>query len=1692
MAQKVDELQLQIISDASAAIESLEALARSLESASTSAKSFVNSANSLKALANGLTKIAGVNFNSAINGLTRLSKIDLSNLKDKKINISLAVSGADQAERLKYATQDAEKNVLKSASKISKAFGQRYNVDSEGISEMTVQVKELISALSSQNGSAANSAIENIFGIIATKGRLSLAELQGVKREFQKEYDELKSIIVGTDGLSGTEIESLFGKGFGANLKKSATGIDANWEEIISSNKQGLESIGHSAETVGDQVQALADRLDYLRTMLAPREITDDNILNGMGEEVQQLMESINSTLNENISKNMRESANKIPLDLDIDQRRFEEQIQRAINKATDGRTYTAKPIQIKIDEQGLKQNIEHAFSLIDITKLPEYASNFERMSQAISQMNQSSANSGNINGFVNALRRLVSTDITKFDPTAFEKIVDLTKDLASFGGVDKTLNRFISSLARLANAGDNARKTAYGLDALVPRLRSAAKSFIDLGSIDSSLSQFISSLARLATAGSKVKDTATNLDDLTKAVLRFLRAMRNAPQISDNLAMTIQGLGNLAAAGQKTAKALDDVGASGANGGSNIFSGAFGNAAKSATSSLKGILDISLRLGGQGASALGKFMQRIGLLPGAANSIDRTALSFGNLLRAILPFYGIRGIFDWAKESVTVGSSLVEIENVIDTAFGDLKKGYKDISGYTYDWAKTTIDNFGVSELAAKQYAGRLMSMFNSSGFDLTEGMRNSAAKMSTDLIERAGDIASFYDMSVDDAMTKIQAGLAGMNRPLRSIGINMSVANLQAFALSKGINTSWKEMDQATQMALRYEYILNASQYAMGDFARTSQTYANQIRLLQLNFQSLSSVIGQGLISAIAPAISWLNALIRRLITAANVFRSFMFTLFGKAIGASKGVANDMAGYLDDSADAIGDLGSGAGGAADGLGSAGKAAKELKKQLTVLPFDELNQLAKDTDSASSGGSGGSGGGGGAGGLGDLDTSSLLPDFESELDDSPVVQAINRWAARIREAFQKKQWANLGRIVAEGINAGFQYIYDVLDWNKLKPKVVDGFIIPFQKTINSMMHWIDWPLIGRTFARGLNDVTYTLRAWITGFNWREYGGYFAEGMNGFLDEWDAEEFGRLIADKFKMAWDIFGGWVGKFDFKEFGGKLKELIKGGIDELDPWQMGKDFAGFFNGLADVIIGFLEDGSVKSDVAHAFSQFVNGFIEDLDEDDIAHAMSLLKDTIFGGITQALGEINTSELGGKLADILAELPWGSIGIIIGLHAGASLAAGIFGQVFKNKAAEIVGGLMFGGGGSTAGAAGATGASGATSALGGTIAGLTVSQLAIIGGVSVGGVALGLWLKKQADESGLTKLFQLGDNESKKQSLQKVGEGQTKNQQILNKQGMTGAGTYTQLQTVPQNQGQSKPTTSVVTQILKGITDSSFKNTLKDKAELFKDPVALKTAKGKEDGSFVSMSKDYLGIANNTAIKTAEGAMTAMFRMTKSDYHGIYDNTATKTAEGKRTWEFNNMRGMYHGITNSWATKTADGYRTGAFNTVWDRFTDLKDKWVTAHVDIETNASKVVASVANGAGGTIRQVLASIWTENARGGLFTGPVGFQVFGEAGAEAAIPLERKSTMKRIASAIVDSGGMGTSNSDEIADAIAMRVIPAVASMFEAQSRRPVNVNATLYTENNEVLARAVNEGNRSLDKRFNPVTQFSY
>ena len=112
-----------------------------------------------------------------------------------------------------------------------------------------------------------------------------------------------------------------------------------------------------------------------------------------------------------------------------------------------------------------------------------------------------------------------------------------------------------------------------------------------------------------------------------------------------------------------------------------------------------------------------------------------------------------------------------------------------------------------------------------------------------------------------------------------------------------------------------------------------------------------------------------------------------------------------------------------------------------------------------------------------------------------------------------------------------------------------------------------------------------------------------------------------------------------------------------------------------------------------------------------------------------------------------------------------------------------------------------------------------------------------------------------------------------------------------------------------------------------------------------------------------------------------------------------------------------------------------------------------------------------------------------NAAGGLFTKPTIMQGFGEAGPEAALPLRNKKSMNMIANAIAGAGGVGTGiDVDRLANLIVNGITQAMAEGGD----RPINVNATLYTEDNEVLARAVNRGMRSIDKRYNPVSQYSY
>lgn len=207
---------------------------------------------------------------------------------------------------------------------------------------------------------------------------------------------------------------------------------------------------------------------------------------------------------------------------------------------------------------------------------------------------------------------------------------------------------------------------------------------------------------------------------------------------------------------------------------------------------------------------------------------------------------------------SIKLGSDLNEVKNVVDTTFGKN-------AGQINTWAKSAATSFGIGELAALQMNGTMGAMLKSMGMTGPETL-----KMSEGITGLSGDMASFYNIDTKDAFEKIRSGISGETEPLKELGINMSVANLSAYALAEGISKPYAKMTQGEQTTLRYNYLMKVTKDAQGDFAKTSGSLANQLRIAQLGVQNLGAAIGASLLPMATGAIKELNGMISTLKTA------------------------------------------------------------------------------------------------------------------------------------------------------------------------------------------------------------------------------------------------------------------------------------------------------------------------------------------------------------------------------------------------------------------------------------------------------------------------------------------------------------------------------------------------------------------------------------------------------------------------------------------------------------------------------------------------------------------------------------------------------------------------------------------------------------------------------------------------------
>lgn len=202
---------------------------------------------------------------------------------------------------------------------------------------------------------------------------------------------------------------------------------------------------------------------------------------------------------------------------------------------------------------------------------------------------------------------------------------------------------------------------------------------------------------------------------------------------------------------------------------------------------------------------------------------------------------------------SFKMASDMEEAINKVDVSFGDAAES-------VHAFSNETLTTYGIAKSTALDMAGYFGDMATSMGFS-----QEQAAEMSKQLVGLAGDLASFKNISLSEAQTALAAIFTGETESLKQLGIVMTETNLDAYAMAKGIETSTQSMDQAQKTALRMQYVLDNTKNAQGDFARTSDSSANQLRILTESLKELAAIAGQELIPIITPIIQKLNSIIQ-----------------------------------------------------------------------------------------------------------------------------------------------------------------------------------------------------------------------------------------------------------------------------------------------------------------------------------------------------------------------------------------------------------------------------------------------------------------------------------------------------------------------------------------------------------------------------------------------------------------------------------------------------------------------------------------------------------------------------------------------------------------------------------------------------------------------------------------------------------
>lgn len=411
--------------------------------------------------------------------------------------------------------------------------------------------------------------------------------------------------------------------------------------------------------------------------------------------------------------------------------------------------------------------------------------------------------------------------------------------------------------------------------------------------------------------------------------------------------------------------------------------------------------------------------------LKNASNNIKSSGIesSLKNIGKAAIAAFSVKAVVDFTKSCLELGSNLSEVQNVVDVTFGNLNSEVDK-------FAQNAITQFGLGQTVTKKYVGTFGAMAKAFDFN-----NQAALEMSETLTGLVGDVASFYNLSSDEAFTKLKSVFTGETETLKDLGIVMTQTALDQYAMANGFGKTTAKMTEQEKTALRYQFVLDKLSLAQGDFARTSDSWANQTRVLSLRFDELKASLGQGFINLFTPIVQGINWVLSKLQVLADAFKSFTEFITGKKSDSSSGVgsiATDLT-NVTDSADS-------ASSAVSGIGSsAKKAAKDMK---SLASFDTANILQSNTDDSGSSG-------GGAGSNEGLDFGDSLSDTMQEANSE--MNTFMSKASQLVDIFKQGFSEGFGDFDFSSITNSIEGI---------KNSLIDIFTAP--EVLNAANNWIN------------------------------------------------------------------------------------------------------------------------------------------------------------------------------------------------------------------------------------------------------------------------------------------------------------------------------------------------------------------------------------------------------------------------------------------------------------------------------------------------------------------------------------------------------------------------------------------------------------------------------------------------------